>query len=37
MKIAVYGKYYKTEDKSYVEELFQTLQKYNINFAIENN
>ena len=37
MKIAVYGQYYKIEDKSYVEELFQTLQKYNIDFAIEKN
>ena len=37
MKIAVYGQYYKTEDQSYVEELFQTLQKHNIEFAIEKN
>jgi len=37
MKIAVYGQDYKTEDKTYVEELFQTLQKYNIDFAVENN
>lgn len=36
MKIAVYGQYYKIEDKKYVEELFQTLQKHNIDFAIEN-
>ncbi len=37
MKIAVYGQYYKIEDKIYVEKLFQTLQKHHIDFAIENN
>jgi NAD+ kinase len=37
MKIAVYGQDFKIEDKTYVEELFQTLQKYNIDFAVEKN
>lgn len=37
MKIAVYGQYYKTEDKTYVEELFNTLHKYGIEFVIESN
>ncbi len=36
MKIAIYGQYYKTEDKTYVEELFNTLYKYNIEFVIES-
>lgn len=37
MKVAVYGQYYKEEDKIYVEELFQTLEKNNIEFVIEEN
>ncbi len=37
MKIAVYGQYYKPEDKTYVEKLFNTLQKYGIEFVIESN
>jgi NAD+ kinase len=37
MKVAIYGQYYKTEDKQYLEELFQTLQKHAIEFVIEKN
>ncbi len=37
MKIAIYGQYYKTEDKTYVEELFNALNKHAIEFVIENN
>ncbi len=35
MKVAIYGQYYKVDDKIYVEELFQLLQKNNIEFVIE--
>lgn len=35
MKIAIYGQYYKPEDKLYLEELFATLHQYQIDFAIE--
>ena len=34
MKVAIYGQYYKPEDKVYVEELFQILQKNNIDFVL---
>jgi len=37
MKVAIYGQYYKPEDKVYVEELFQILQKNNIDFVVEKN
>lgn len=37
MKIAIYGQYYKTEDKTYVEELINTLSKNSIDFYIEKN
>lgn len=37
MKIAIYGQYYKPEDKVYIEELFTTLNKHNIEFVIESN
>jgi len=37
MKIAIYGQYYKGEDKEYIEELFNTLNKHNIEFVIEKN
>ncbi|PHQ56152.1 MAG: NAD kinase [Lutibacter sp.] len=37
MKIAIYGQYYKPEDKKYVEELFNTLTEHNIAFVIEEN
>lgn len=37
MKIAIYGQYYKEEDKEYVEELFNTLNKHNIEFVLEKN
>jgi len=37
MKVAIYGQYYKPEDKAYVEELFQILQKNNIDFVVEKN
>ena len=35
MKVAIYGQYYKTEDKLYVEELLQLLQKNHIEFIVE--
>jgi len=37
MKIAIYGKYYKTEDKKYVEELFNILNHHKIEFVVEEN
>lgn len=37
MKIAIYGQYYKEEDKQYVEELFNILNKHGIIFVIEQN
>ena len=37
MKIAIYGQYYKAEDKIYIEELLQTLQNNEIEFVIEEH
>jgi len=37
MKIAVYGQYFKPEDKTYIEELLYALRKNNIDFVIESN
>lgn len=37
MKVAIYGQYYKVEDKIYLEELFDILQKQHVEFVIENN
>jgi NAD+ kinase len=37
MKIAIYGQYYKPEDKIYVEELLQALEIHKIEFVIERN
>lgn len=37
MKVAIYGQYYKPEDKIYVEELLQALQIHEIEFLIEHN
>ena len=37
MKIAIYGQYFKIEDKIYVEELLQKLDKHNIECVIESN
>ncbi len=37
MKIAIYGQYYKPEDKIYVEELLQALKAHEIEFLIEHN
>ena len=37
MKIAIYGQYYKPEDKIYVEELLQALVIHKIEFEIEQN
>ncbi len=37
MKIAVYGQYYKTEDKIYLEELFSILNSYKIDVVVEKN
>ena len=37
MKIAIYGQYYKPEDKIYVEELLQALKIHEIEFLIEHN
>jgi len=37
MKVAIYGQYYKTEDKTYIEELFNTLNQHSIEFVIEQN
>ncbi|OGS72162.1 MAG: NAD kinase [Flavobacteria bacterium RIFCSPLOWO2_12_FULL_35_11] len=37
MKIAIYGQYYKPEDKIYVEELLQALKIHGIEFVIEQN
>ncbi|SNR70922.1 NAD kinase [Lutibacter flavus] len=36
MKVAVYAQYYKTEDQSYVEDLFKIFHKYNIDYIIEH-
>lgn len=35
MKVAVYGQYYKTEDKPYIENLFKILNEKSIEFVIE--
>lgn len=37
MKIAIYGQYYKPEDKIYVEELLYALKFHDIEFVIEHN
>jgi len=37
MKIAIYGQYYKTEDKKYVEELINILSNHKIEVYIEKN
>ena len=37
MKVAIYGQYYKNEDKPYVKELLSKLQQNNIEFVIEHN
>lgn len=37
MKVAVYAQYYKTEDQSYIEELFAIFHKNNIEYFIENS
>ncbi|MDP3312032.1 NAD kinase [Lutibacter sp.] len=37
MKVAIYGQYYKIEDRHYVEELFSTFESNGIDFFIENN
>lgn len=37
MKIAIYGQYYKPEDKIYIEELLQALKIHSIEFVIEHN
>jgi len=37
MKIAIYGQYYKVEDKKYLEELLSLLNKYTIEFVFEKN
>ena len=37
MKIAIYGQYFKIEDKIYVEELLQKLTKHNIEYVFESN
>jgi len=37
MKIAIYGQYYKPEDKVYIEELLQALKIHKIEFVIEHN
>jgi len=35
MKVAIYGQYYKPEDKVYIIELFNTLEKLSIDYVIE--
>jgi len=37
MKVAIYGQYYKEEDKKYLEELFTIFTKHKIIFSIEKN
>ncbi|MGV8946319.1 MAG: NAD kinase [Lutibacter sp.] len=37
MKIAIYGQYFNPEDKIYVEELFQALKIYKVEFVIEHH
>ncbi|MBP9601518.1 MAG: NAD kinase [Lutibacter sp.] len=37
MKIAIYGQYYKPEDKDYLEELFKLLAFYTIEYVVEQN
>ncbi len=37
MKVAIYGQYYKPEDKIYVTELLHTFQQHNIEYVIERN
>lgn len=36
MKVAIYGQYYKTEDKVYLQELIEKLNAENISFSIQN-
>ena len=33
MKVAIYGQYFKIEDKKYLEELFGALRKHHIEFV----
>ncbi len=35
MKVAIYGQYFKIEDKTYVEELLNTLNNHSIKFVLE--
>jgi len=37
MKVAIYGQYFKSEDKIYIENLLQALQQHSIEFVIEQN
>ncbi|SFS48281.1 NAD kinase [Lutibacter maritimus] len=37
MKVAIYGQYYKPEDKEYLKELFLLLEKNSIEYIIENH
>ncbi|MBI9039975.1 NAD kinase [Lutibacter sp.] len=37
MKVAIYGQYYKPEDKEYLTELFHLLEKNAIEYIIENH
>ncbi len=37
MKIAIYGQYFKVEDKPYIEELITVLQERKIEFSVEEN
>ncbi len=37
MKIAIYGQYFKLEDKPYIEEIFAILQERKIEFSVEQN
>lgn len=37
MKVAIYGQYYKPEDKEYLEELFRLLNLHAIEFVVEKN
>ena len=37
MKVAVYGQFYKPEDKPYIEELLRVFEENNINYFFEQN
>ena len=37
MKVAIYGQYYKPEDKQYIKILFDTLRLHNIDFYVEQH